>query len=178
MVSDNTSSGQGRRSRQASTRRVAAKEVTAPLYWSTLKPLDAEREWPALRAWVTGLRERYDELDFHFIPACWYQHPAIVSALQALRDHERVAYDPSSPASSGTDWHRAYRDITSQLRSFSGYLRCTNTEHFPSRPVLAEDEEAWRTFVTDDVVRRRREAVERVLGDSGADRASGAGCEV
>ena len=177
-MSDHTPSVPDRPARPASARRVAAKEVTAPLFWPTITPFEAEREWPALRAWVTGLRERYDELDFHFIPACWYQHPAIVSALQALRDHERVAYDASSPASSGTDWHRAYRDITSQLRSFSGYLRCTNSEHFSSRPVLVEDEEVWRTFVTDDVARRRREAIDRALGDSGADRASGAGYEV
>jgi hypothetical protein len=144
---------------------VTAKEVTAPLHWPNLTALDAEREWPALRAWVTGLRERYDELDFHFIPACWYHHPAIVSALQALRDHERVAYDPSSPASAGTDWFRAYRDITSQLRTFSGYLRCTTTEHFPSRPVPTADEEAWNEFVANDVAERRREAVARALGE-------------
>ena len=162
-MSDNTSSGQGRPSRQASTRRVAAKEVTGPLHWPTLTPHDAEREWKNLGKWVTGLRERFDELDFHFIPACWYQHPAIVSALQALKDHERVAYDPSSPASAGTEWFRAYRDITSQLRTFSGYLRCTTTEHFPSRPVLAGDDEAWTKFVGEDVAERRRRAVAAAL---------------
>ena len=168
-MSDNTPSGAARPTRQASARRAATKEVTAPLYWPTLTPLDAEREWPALRTWVTRLRERYDELDSHFIPACWYRHPAIVSALQALRDHERVAYDPSSPASAGTDWHRAYRDITSQLRSFSGYLRCTNTEHFPSRPVLVGDEEAWTKFVGEDVAERRRRAVASALGETQTD---------
>lgn len=162
-MSDNTPSGQGRPTRRVSTPRVAKENVTAPLHWPKLTPLDAEREWPALRAWVTGLRERYDELDFHFIPACWYYHPAIVSALQALRDHERVAYDPSSPASAGTDWFRAYREITSQLRTFSGYLRCTTTEHFASRPIPTVDEEAWNEFVANDVAERRREAVARAL---------------
>ncbi|KJF15807.1 hypothetical protein [Acidithrix ferrooxidans] len=174
-MSDHTPSVPGRPTRPASARRVATKEVTAPLHWPTITPFEAEREWPALRAWVTDLRERYDELDFHYVPACWYQHPAIVSALQALRDHERVAYDASSPLSAGTEWHRAFRDATNQLRTFSGYLRCTTTEHFPSRPVLAEDEEAWRTFVAKDVAERRRRAVaaalssvadvERELGD-------------
>jgi hypothetical protein len=168
-MSEDTPSGQGRPSRQASSRRVVTKEVTAPLHWPTLTPLDAEREWPALRTWVTGLRERYDELDFHYVPACWFMHPAIVSALQALKDHERVAYDPSSPASSGTDWHRAYRDITIQLRAFSGYLRCTNTEHFPSRSVPVADEEAWTKFVAEDVAERRRRAITSALEETGAD---------
>lgn len=177
-MSENTPVGQSRPTRQASTRRVAAKEVTGPLHWPTLTPLDAAREWKNLDEWITGLRGRYDELDFHFIPACWYQHPAIVSALQALKDHERVAYDPSSPGSAGTDWFRAYRDITSQLRTFSGYLRCTATDHFPPRPVPSIDEAAFDEFVAIDVARRRREAVERALGDSGADRASGAGYEL
>ena len=147
-------------------RQEASDEVTAPIHWPTLAPLDAEREWLALRFWVTGLRERFDELDFHFIPACWYEHPAIVSALQALKDHERVAYDPSSPASAGTDWHRAYRDLTSQLRTFRGNLRCTNTEHFPSRPIPVMDEESWAKFIADDVADRRRQAVARALDET------------
>ncbi|MHB2029261.1 MAG: hypothetical protein ACYCPT_10645 [Acidimicrobiales bacterium] len=143
--------------------------MTAPLFWPTLTPLDAEREWPALRAWVTGLRERYDELDFHYVPACWYQHPAIVSALQALKDHERVAYDASSPASAGTDWHRAYRDMAALLRTFTSNLRCTNTEHFASRPVPSIDDKLFDDFVADDVARRRRKAIGHALADDVTD---------
>ncbi|HUZ68272.1 MAG TPA: hypothetical protein VMU65_01045, partial [Candidatus Saccharimonadales bacterium] len=85
--------------------------MTPPVHWPSLSPLEAERAWPELRAWVTALRERYEDLDYHVIPACWYEHPAHVAALQALKDHERIAYDKTAPGSSGTDWHRAYRDM-------------------------------------------------------------------
>ncbi|MHB2029397.1 MAG: hypothetical protein ACYCPT_11345 [Acidimicrobiales bacterium] len=168
-MSDHTPSGPGRPTRPASTRRVAAKEVTGPLHWPTLTPLDAEREWPALRAWVTGLRERYDELDFHYVPACWFMHPAIVSCLQGLRDHEKMSYDPSSPASAGTEWHRAFRDMVALLRTFTSNLRCTNTEHFASRPTPSVDDKLFDEFVAEDIARRRREAIDRALGDGVTD---------
>lgn len=169
-----------RRGRSTPGRGAARNEAKGPIHWSTLSPLDAQREWPALRAWVDDLRERYPEdLDHHVIPSsCWFAHESHVVALQALKDHERVAYDPDSPASSAVDWHRALRDVVALLRTCTSNLRCTATEHFPARPVPAIDEAAFAKVVADDVARRRRKAIDRALGDSGADRASGAGYEV
>ncbi|MHB8335666.1 MAG: hypothetical protein ACYDEH_12335, partial [Acidimicrobiales bacterium] len=72
------------------------------------------------------LRSRYPyDLDYHVVPLCWFRHESHVVALQALRDHERIAYDRDSPGSSAVDWHRALRDISALLRQFSSNLRCS-----------------------------------------------------
>jgi hypothetical protein len=83
-----------------------------------------------------------------------------------LKDHERVAYDKTAPGSSGTDWHRAYRDMVILLRTFTGHLQCTTAAHQPSRPVPGTDEAAWEKFVADDIARRRRQATAAALGQS------------
>lgn len=44
--------------------------------------------------------------------------------LQALKDHERVAYGPDARGMAGTDWHRALRDLTVMLRQFAADLTC------------------------------------------------------
>ncbi|HEY5193805.1 MAG TPA: hypothetical protein VIJ39_08050, partial [Solirubrobacteraceae bacterium] len=93
---------------RVATRESVGEEVEAPIHWPSLAVLDAQREWPKFSEWVGELRDRYKGLDSYVVPACWYEHESLVMALQALRDHERVAYAKSSPASSGTDWHRAY----------------------------------------------------------------------
>lgn len=86
-----------------------------------------------------------------------------MGVLSAIRDFERVAYDPSSPASGAVDWHRAYRDMVALLRTFTANLRCTNTEHFASRPVPSIDDKLFDEFVAEDIARRRREAIDRAL---------------
>jgi hypothetical protein len=68
-----------------------------------------------------------------------------------------VAYAPSSPASSGTDWHRAYRDVSALLRQFTAELRC---DHGPESAEL----EAFEEFVAKDIARRRRSAATVALG--------------
>ena len=146
-------------------------EAKGPVNWSTLSPLQAAEEWVALRHYVDDLRARYPEdLDHHAVPAaCWFRHPAVMGVLSAIRDFERVAYDPSSPASGAVDWHRAYRDMVALLRTFTANLRCTNTEHFASRPVPSIDDKLFDEFVAEDIARRRREAIDRALADDVTD---------
>ncbi len=144
---------------RGATRESAGEEVAAPIHWPSLAALNAQREWPKFSAWVGELRDRYKGLDSYVVPACWYEHESLVMALQALRDHERVAYAKSSPASSGTDWHRAYRDITALLRAFTADLRCS---HGPE----SAEPGAFDTFVAADVARRRRQATAAALRQS------------
>jgi hypothetical protein len=148
-----------RRQRVAARQTPNADEVEAPIHWPSIAALDAQREWPKLLDWVGELRGRYKGLDSYVVPACWYEHESLVMALQALRDHERAAYAKSSPASSGTDWHRAFRDIAALLRTFTADLRCGHG------PECAETE-AFDRFVADDVARRRRRATAAALGES------------
>jgi hypothetical protein len=71
--------------------------------------------------------------------------------LQALKDHERVAYGLDAPGTAATDWHRALRDLTAMLRQFNADLRCG---HGPE----AATGGAVEKFVADDIARRRRRA--------------------
>jgi len=78
-------------------------------------------------------------------------------ALQALKDHERVAYATTSPASAGTDWHRAFRDLAALLRQFTADLRCGHGPEY-NDPATFDD------FVVEDSARRRRRAATVALG--------------
>ena len=134
-------------------------DAKPPVHWPSLGPFDAQSQWPQLAEWVDALRQRYRGLDSYVVPVCWYEHESLVVALQALKDHERVAYEKSSPGSSGTDWHRAFRDITSLLRQFTADLRCGHG------PECAEVKRFDR-FKEDDISRRRRRAATVALGQS------------
>jgi hypothetical protein len=130
----------------------------APLHWPSLGPFDAQTQWPQLLAWVDELRVRYRGLDSYVVPACWYEHESLVVALQALRDHERVAYEKGAPGSSGTDWHRAFRDIAALLRQFTADLRCGHGPEY-------SDGDLFNRFVIDDIARRRRRAATVALSE-------------
>ncbi len=135
----------------------ASDAVNAPLHWPSLGPFAAQREWPELATWVDALRQRYRGLDSYVVPACWYEHESLVVALQALKDHERVAYDQNSPASSATDWHRAFRDISGLLRQFTADLRCGHGPEYG-------DVELFGMFVANDIAQRRSRAATVALG--------------
>jgi hypothetical protein len=130
---------------------------TPPLHWPSLGPFIAESAWTELLTWVDELRSRYRGLDSYVVPGCWYQHEALVMTLQALKDHERVAYGPDAPGTAGTDWHRALRDMTAMLRQFSADLRCG---HGPADVSIEQVDQ----FVSRDIARRRRRAATVALG--------------
>jgi hypothetical protein len=132
-------------------------KLDPPLHWPTITPMAAEREWPELRRWVDELRQRYPGVDSYVVPACWYEHASLVVALQALKDHERVAYATTSPASAGTDWHRAFRDLAALLRQFTADLRCGHGPEYVD-PATFDD------FAVGDIARRRRRAATVALG--------------
>lgn len=137
----------------------AEEKGVPPIHWPSLGAIPAEREWPELSCWVAELRERYPGLDSYVVPACWYEHESLVVALQALKDHERVAYATTSPGSAGMEWHRALRDMSALLRQFTADLRCA---HGPEHA----DPAALDEFVLKDIARRRRRAATVALGHS------------
>lgn len=144
---------------RVATRESVGEEVEAPLHWPSLAALNAQREWPKFSEWVGELRDRYKGLDSYVVPACWYEHESLVVALQALKDHERVAYATSSPGSAGMEWHRALRDMSALLRQFTADLRC---DHGPD----CATRERFDDFVAQDIARRRRRAATVALGYS------------
>jgi hypothetical protein len=145
---------------RAATRQAAhVEEAESPIHWPSLAPLAAKREWPKLAEWVDELRARYRGLDSYVVPACWFEHESLVVALQALRDHERVAYERGAPGSAGTDWHRAFRDIATLLRQFTADLRCGHGAEYA-------EGELFDKYVAEDLARRRRRAATVALGES------------
>ena len=133
-------------------------DARAPLHWPTLAPEVATQEWPGLLEWVEGLRERYEAFDEKTLPPCWYRHACYVGALQALRDFERVAYSKSAPGSAGVDWHRALRDIENLIFRWSaGPVACVGG-HKENKSVGPVEREAFDTFLTEDLARRRDRA--------------------
>lgn len=140
-------------------------EIEGPLRWNRLAVEDAAQEWADLRAWVEQLTTRFGHLDHHVIPLCWWRHNGHVEALAALRDHERVCYGDSSPATAAVEWHRAFRDMESRLREWTANLSCGATHDPRIRQLRAVDEDGWAAFVADDVERRRHAAIRHAVSE-------------
>ena len=143
--------------RHRSDAEIAAEvdESAPPVHWGELTGDEAAREWPALRAWVDELQRRFPHT--LRLPTCWWQHNDLVELLAALRDHERVSYGPSAPATAAIDWHRAFRDTEARAETWIRRLSCSipGREHSD-----ATAPEAWQRFVEADVRMRRAGAAE------------------
>jgi hypothetical protein len=141
-------------------------EAGPPVFWPKVTGLEATARWTELSEWVEVLRDTYEDVDLHVVPLCWYRHPAIVRALQALKDHERGSYAAGSPPLAGTDWHRAYRDITNLLRHFVSRLKCEAQHVDEKAPAWQQGEQLdertrdFTEFVTADAKARRSKALQ------------------
>lgn len=102
-------------------------EIPAATHWPAIPMADAKQEWEELRAWVTELKARFDSVDHHVVPKCWWRHNEHAEALAALRDHERASFSEMAPATAPVDWFRAFRDITALLRTWTGLSGCGGT---------------------------------------------------
>lgn len=140
-------------------------DIAGPVHWPDVAAVDATQEWESLRRWVDQLIGRFAHLDHHVIPLCWWRHNGHVEALAALRDHERVCYAESSPATAAVDWHRAFRDIEARLREWTGILSCGSIHDPRLRPERAGDDDEWARFVDGDVAARNQAALDHALSD-------------
>jgi hypothetical protein len=131
-------------------------DILGPRYWPRMSAAEAATAWTELRRWVDELLERFSHLDHHVIPMCWWRHNGHVEALSALRDHQRMCYDDSSPPTAAMEWHRAFRDIEARLREWTSTLACGATHDPRGRPVRVTDENEWDQFVATDFERRAR----------------------
>lgn len=128
--------------------------VAGPVLWPAVTCEDAPKQWSDLRDWVADLVQRFEHLDHHVIPLCWWRHNSHVEALMALRDHERMSYSDTSPPSAAVEWHRAFRDIEARLREWTSTLPCGSHHDPRPRPTRTIDENEWAVFATDDAARR------------------------
>ena len=129
-------------------------QIAGPLHWPAVTSDDAPRQWSELRDWVAELMRRFEHLDHHVIPMCWWRHNGHVEALAALRDQERMSYSDTSPPSAAVEWHRAFRDIEARLREWTATLPCGSCHDPRPRPTPTVDEDEWAAYTADDTARR------------------------
>ncbi|MGH9062570.1 MAG: hypothetical protein ACRDZQ_04610 [Acidimicrobiales bacterium] len=135
-------------------------DIPAATHWPSVPAVDAGAEWEDLRSWVEALQGRFEHLDHHVIPPCWWRHNGHVEALCALRDHERVSFSETAPATAALDWLRALRDVTALLRAWAGELPCGSTHQEAPARLPPLDPKGWEAHVASDVSRRQQAAVE------------------
>ncbi|HTT92987.1 MAG TPA: hypothetical protein VMF65_25760 [Acidimicrobiales bacterium] len=133
--------------------------LASPVRWPDLPAVDAAYEWRQLRAYVEELVVRFAHLDHTVIPSCWWRHSGHVEALQALRDHERVAYSDNSPGTAATDWHRAFTLIEGRLREWTGHSGCAAGHKEPLTRLRPVDDEDWEQMLLADAERRRQREI-------------------
>ena len=129
-------------------------EIPSATHWPSLSSDDATTEWEELRDWVEQLQRRFAHLDHHVIPPCWWRHNEHVEALAALRDHERVSFLTSAPATAPVDWMRALRDVTALLRSWTAENPCGATHQDTPARRRHDSYDGWDEHIETDIERR------------------------
>jgi len=137
-------------------------EFEGPVYWPTRDPEQAEFDWPSLAEWVHRLRARFPHMTAR-LPDCWYRHNDLVEALLALRDHERISYSSTAPASAAVEWHRAFRDMEARWDAWIKRFTCTvpGKGHSPAEADPPDSGMGFAEFTEADLVRRRLANAER-----------------
>lgn len=130
-------------------------QIPVATHWPSFSAEDAPDHWTQFRAWVEQLQRRFEFLDHHVVPRCWFLHNGHVEALAALRDHERVSFSAIAPATAPLDWLRALRDTGVLLRSWTADLPCGASHQAGIVPPARIDEDLWQRHVTEDAARRK-----------------------
>jgi hypothetical protein len=120
-------------------------EPPGPTDWRELA--QAPAEWTELRNWVEALVRRYPHLDQHVVPHCWFRHHGHVEALAALRDFERLAFFPSSPASSPYNFQVALGQIEARLREWTARSGCLGEHREPAVTLRPPTDDEWADFI-------------------------------
>jgi hypothetical protein len=129
-------------------------QIPVATHWPSLNADDASDQWARLRSWVEQMQARFEFLDHHIVPRCWFLHNGHVEALVALRDHEQVSFSDTAPAIAPLDWLRALRDTAFLLRSWTADLACGADHQAPVIPQARIDKDAWERHLAADVARR------------------------
>lgn len=116
--------------------------------WKTLPDTDAPGEWNLLRDWVEWFITRY-HIPLSTIPDCWYQHPALVEELSALRTAHDAAFDPTDTGYGPISFHeRLTHTLTRLTRAYGGGC---NNGHRPTKPrnlTGTIDPDHWTAWTT------------------------------
>jgi hypothetical protein len=141
----------------------AEDEIPAATHWPSIPVADLADEWNELRDWVVELKVRFDSVDHHVVPNCWWRHNEHVEALSALRDHERASFSDMATATAPVDWFRAFRDITALLRGWTGLSGCGGTHTSLPVPRRVDDEDDFVEHVRAELEVKQRSAAGRAV---------------
>lgn len=130
-------------------------DIPSATHWPSIPADKMATEWAELREWVDRLQQRFAHLDHHVIPPCWWRHNEHVEALAALRDHERVSFLASAPATAPVEWMRALRDIVGLLRSWTADNPCGSSHQEAPLRLRRSEVHGWDEHVAADLERRR-----------------------
>jgi len=136
-------------------------DLPEPTFWPDVPLADLADELASLRAWVEDLVRRYPHLDVHVVPPCWYRHPSHIEALVALRDHERVSFSITSPATSPAGWQVTLGQIEARLRVYTDSAGCLSAHREQISPLVPPSEDDWAAWVDAEVERSRQKSVEK-----------------
>jgi len=119
-----------------------APEIPEVLHWPEIAPDELEAAWEDLLAWVTELLGRFQWIDHHVIPPCWWRHSELVEALSALRGHEQMAFLAGQPPTAATDWFRSMRDLLGMTRAWVAESGCAagHVERAPRETSIDPDD--------------------------------------
>jgi len=122
-----------------------------PINWTKAQAVTRRAAWADLREWVPRTCHRYG-LDHRTVPPCWYEHPALVDVLCALREMHRWCYDPSAPLNRPSEFHIRLRDLESRLIELTARTGCNRDTHRAEQPyALPIDGDRFHDRVEADV---------------------------
>jgi len=112
--------------------------------WARMDSKAAMETWADLAGWVVWLVARYDLGDE--IPACWWDHPAILEELTALWAAWLLTYQhadstPDKPLA----WHKDFGEARTRIKGWDR-LGCARGTH------RATEEPPWAFDYDDDFV--------------------------
>jgi len=122
---------------------MVAPVIPEVLFWPDIPPDEIESAWEDLRAWVAELLGRFQWIDHHVVPNCWWRHNELVEVLSAIRGHAQIAFLAGQPPTAATDWFRSMRDLLGMARTWVAESGCA-AGHVERAPrVTSIDPDDW-----------------------------------
>lgn len=106
----------------------------SPTDWPSLSADEAEREWPALAAWVADVLGPFYEITRGQLPDCWPLHrPAVVELVWLRRCYVSAHRPDALPTASG-EWHTRWRrDALANIAAAIPAKWCRPGAHYVDR---------------------------------------------
>ena len=131
-------SGPRTKSAAAGSPDPGAPAVRPVVEWHDKTPGEQVAAWAELRAWGTGLYDRYELSVEDRLPRCWARHPGLVEELCALKAWREEIYSGTQPSGQAARyWHAELRQVLHAAAT--QYALGCRTGHRGTGRLAAED---------------------------------------